>query len=125
MDRGGLWYATEMFNDLIIRAEKIFSYEIASRPEVRRIDHQGIISTMMNNSEIKTLFQEHVVLCDISISSSTIKDTLYSILHLFVKIRAYNFAKDLVQKQKFRNDDSSKKPLRKDLKNSSDQPASS
>ena len=51
------------------------------------------------------------------ISSEVAKDTLQSIITLYVHIRVYSFAKDLVQKFKLKNV-SQKKPLRKEMKNS-------
>ncbi len=77
---------------------------------------------MMDNSSIQRLFREHSSLCDIAISASVETNTLHSILHLYVKVRAFNYTKDYVQKQRIKNDNSTKKALRKELKNLSAPP---
>ena len=117
LDRGGLWYTTEMFQEMIIEAEKIFFYEVTNREDLRKIDYVSIICKMMENSSIRQLFHVHTTLCDITISNPVETNTLHSILHLYLKVRAFNYTKDYVQKQRIKNDNSTKKALRKELKN--------
>ena len=117
LDRGGLWYTVEAFQEMIIEAEKIFFSEVTGRSNIRVIDYVGILCNMMKNQDSRRLFRENSTLCDIDITETTESTTLHSILHLFIKVRAFNFAKDYVQKQRLKNDNSNKKALRTDLKN--------
>ena len=117
LDRGGLWYTVESFQEMIVEAEKIFFSDIACRSNLRKIDYVGIICKMMKNQDIQRLFHEHSTLCDIDITDTIERATLHSILHLYVKVRAFNYTKDYVQKQRLKNDNSTKKALRTDLKN--------
>lgn len=117
LDRGGLWYTTDMFQDMIIVAEKIFSFEVRNRLDIRKIDYVSIICKMTSNADICRLFHEHSTLCDIEISEIVESNTLHSILHLYLKVRAYNYTKDYVQKQRLKKDNSAKKALRTELKN--------
>ena len=73
----------------------------------------------MNDIAVKELFHENIQNCDVEISHSSQKSTLQSILRLFVKVRSFNYAKDLVQKFKLKSSNiNSKKALRKTLKSS-------
>lgn len=117
LDRGGLWYTENTFFEMIVEAEKIFFPEVIHRIDIRTIDYVTIICKMMKNPDIRRLFHEHSTSCDIDISDTTESAALHSILHLFVKIRAFNYTKDYVQKQRLKNVTATKKALRTNLKN--------
>ena len=120
LDRNGLWYITESFQEILVIAEKHFCFEISNRENVKKIEHENIVQRLMNIPEIVEHFQSSVEICDEEFNGSCIKNTLQSILKLFVRVRSFNFAKDTVQKYRLKNV-VDKKSLRKTLnKNTSE-----
>ena len=115
LDRNGLWYITDNLQGILVHAEKLFCSSIRNRADVRKIDHEQIVQSLIENPQIQELYENAAQNCDIEVTLGCKKYILKRILELFVRIRSFNYAKDTVQK--FRAKDTTiKKPLRKTLK---------
>lgn len=120
LDRNGLWYVTRDFEEILLLAEKQFCYEVKNRKNLKILDQDYIVSKIMDISTVKMYLQQSLLTCDIQVSEQNSKDVLQTIIKLFVRVRSFNFAKDVVQKTKLKQlqERSSKKSLRKNLKES-------
>ena len=115
LDRSGLWYIKERFQEIIVKMETIFCSTIKNRKDVRKIEKKSIIDELLNNQELLARFQSLADECDREINDECLEGVMKQITDLFVRMRSYNFAKDTVQRFKLQNT-SVKKPLRKTLK---------
>ena len=101
-------------------AEKTFCYEVQNRKELKMIDQDYIVSKILPlclDSMNKSLANS-----DIDISKKDSKDVLQALIKLFVRVRSFNFAIDVVQKTKLRIaiQNNAKKSLRQNLKKTSE-----
>ena len=117
LDRNGLWYGTKNYLQIIITAENYFVSEIAKRKDFKKIDSEKMVLDLIKIPKIMEYFRESVDRCDIRVADLSVKNTLQCILELFLKVRCFNYAKDMVQKFKL-NASVPKKSLRKNLKTS-------
>ena len=120
LDRNGLWYITQDLEDILMMAEKTFCYEVQNRKELKMIDQDYIVSKILPlclDSMNKSLANS-----DIDISKKDSKDVLQALIKLFVRVRSFNFAIDVVQKTKLRIaiQNNAKKSLRQNLKKTSE-----
>ena len=69
----------------------------------------------MNYSHTKEFFNEIVSVADIDCTTEVCKNTLYSILNLYIQVRAFSYTKDIVQKQRLGKAEQRRKSLRKEI----------
>ena len=81
-----------------------------------------ICSKIVENTAVYNIFQNSLDNADVVITDGESKDLLYALLKLFVRVRSFNFAKDIVQATKLKNvaERNSKKALRQNLKAAED-----
>ena len=120
LDRNGLWYITQDFENILIMAEKTFCYEVQNRKELKLIDQEYIVSKILPLC-MDSMYQS-IANSDIDISSKNSKDVLQALIKLFVRVRSFNFASDVVQKTKLKItvQNNVKKSLRQNLKATSE-----
>ena len=118
LDRNGLWYITHDFQEILLVAEKTFCFQVKNRENLKLIDQNLICAKIMDTSTVFDCFQNSLDKADVVISDGESKDVLQALLKLFVRVRSFNFAKDVVQKAKLKliADRNSKKSLRQNLK---------
>ena len=119
LDREGLWYITQDFEDILLLAEKTFSYEVQNRKDLKRIDQEYIVTKLL--PLCMSSMNKSLETSDLDISTSDRKDVLQALLKLFVRVRSFNFASDVVQKTKLKIavQNNAKKSLRQNLKETS------
>ena len=122
LDRNGLWYISEEFQNILLLAEKTFCFEVRNRKSLRLINQDLICSKIVENTAVYNIFQNSLDNADVVITDGESKDLLYALLKLFVRVRSFNFAKDIVQATKLKNiaERNSKKALRQNLKAAED-----
>ena len=94
LNRGGLWQISLTVQKLFLLTEKYF--RLKTRDEKQRIiNTKQIVKELMNFSYVKEFFNEIVSQADLTASDEVIKSTLFSVLTLYVRVRAFSYAKDI------------------------------
>lgn len=118
LNRGGLWGITKPAQTIFIRTEKYFRFLTSNYP-VTRIDINEIMSRSINDSEVLTAFICMKATSELKLDDKVAKDVLQSIIHLYIRVRSFSFARDVVQKYKLQMKLVKEKALRKNLSRAS------
>ena len=123
LDRKGLWYISDDFQNILLLAEKTFCFEVKNRQNLRHIDLELICSRIMDDTSVFEIFRNRLDDTDVVITDGESKDLLRALIQLFVRVRCFNFAKDIVQATKLKNiaDRNNKKALRQNLKKANEE----
>ena len=121
--RGGLWKVSQTVEHILTVAEiKFKSVTTDCEEHIRKISKTEIVVNLEQNPKVDSLFQEWVKSADLEVSKDVSKDILRQVLLLYIKVRSFSFAKDVINKHKAEQKYSKSKALRKEIKNSSDKP---
>ena len=93
LNRGGLWGITKPAQTIFIRTEKYFRFLTSNYP-VTRIDINEIMSRSINDSEVLTAFICMKATSELKLDDKVAKDVLQSIIHLYIRVRSFSFARD-------------------------------
>ena len=116
LSRGGLWCISTVMQRIFVISEKFFCIQ-TSASNIRKIDVFNIVKKLMEFPAVQNQFKVVVDSTAIKISKEVAKSTLYGILTLFIWVRSFSFAKDIVEKHKIKiNKKNKARALRKDLK---------
>ena len=107
---------TEEIQKVFIITEKYFCVQTAA-VGLREINIDKLVDKLTNFSPLLTIFCHVVSDCDATINDQVKMNTLSSILTLYLRVRTFSLAKDIVAKQKRKISD--RKALRKSIKLSS------
>ena len=121
VNRGGLWKINPVVEQLFTIAELHFK-NVTSGGHITRISKENIVSILEKNHEVVSLFDQWVTSAELEVSKNVSEDILHQALMLYVKVRSFSFAKDVINKYKAQKKSSKSKALRTDLKRTSDQP---
>ena len=116
MSGGGLWIITEDIQKIFIITEKYFCVQTAV-VGLREININKFVDKLNNFSPLLMIFRHIVSDCDATVNDQVEMNTLSSILTLYLRVRTFSLAKDIVAKQKGKIFDC--KALRKSIKLSS------
>mgnify|MGYP002260120727 FL=1 len=114
LSRGGLWGITKAAEKIFLQAEKYFRSSTCNGPilkiNIEKIRSESCIiaayNTLLANSELR--IDKHVA-----------KDVLQSILDLYIRVRSFSFAKNIVQRYKIQTKQLKDKALRKEISRAS------
>lgn len=73
----------------------------------------------MNDVDAVAAYKSILFESELIIDNNTAKDVFHDIVHLYVTVRSFSFAKDVIQRQKIKSKVFKAKALRKDLSRSS------
>jgi len=119
LSRGGLWSVSTHAQAIFVIAEKIFC--IKTNEKQRTVNIFAMVKAVMEFSHVIENYKAILSACDMEISKEVSKIVLYNMISLYMRVRAFSFAKDIVQKHKIDQKKVGKvSSLRKTLKNSSD-----
>ena len=124
LNRGGLWVIDDKVQKIFVIAEKYFCLQ-TGHFGLTHIDIPNIVETLMQFTYVKEFFQELVATASIKPSIDVAKNLLHSILVLYVKVRAFSFAKDVIEKHKYIKKQTKAKGLRTAIKQASSDQGSS
>ena len=79
------------------------------------VDLAGITHKAISDSDILANFNLMVTDADIKPDSYVSKEVLYGIVKLYVRVRAFSVAKDVIQKYKIKNKQAKAKSLRREI----------
>ena len=120
LNRGGLWFATETAQGIFQETEYAFREETSSQ-EANKIDFPALIIKLLNSVDIKAKF--NLLLgeceCNMEVDEKVGLDTLQQMISLYLRVRSFSFAKDIVEKCKNTAAKTKTKALRKEIKKSS------
>ena len=109
-----MWQISDEAQKLLTLTEKYFRMKTSTLLQ-RKIHTKQIVTELMNYSHTKEFFNEIVSVADIDCTTEVCKNTLYSILNLYIQVRAFSYTKDIVQKQRLGKAEQRRKSLRKEI----------
>lgn len=118
LNRGGLWAISKNAQSIFERTEHYFR-DATSKSNVQNIAYASIISRSVHDVEVISAYNSMLSNSELLINSSVAKDVLHNIIQLYVKVRSFSFAKDIIQKHKIRLKQMKSKALRKDISRAS------
>ncbi|KAK2547635.1 hypothetical protein P5673_032331 [Acropora cervicornis] len=118
LNRGGLWAISKNAQLIFERTEHYFR-DATSKANVQNIAFANIISRSVHDVEVVSAYNSMLSNSELIINSSVAKDVLHNIIQLYVKVRSFSFAKDIIQKHKIRLKQMKSKALRKDISRAS------
>ena len=86
---------------------------------MQNIAYLSIISRSVHDVEVISAYNSMLSNSELIVNSSVAKDVLHSIIQLYVKVRSFSFAKDIIQEHKIRLKQMKSKALRKDISRAS------
>ena len=120
LSRGGLWGITKAAEKIFLQAEKHFRSSTCNGP-VLKINIEKIRSESSSDSEVKAAYDTLLSNSELKVDKHVAKDVLQSILDLYIRVRSFSFAKDIVQNYKIKAKLLKEKGLRKEISRASKQ----
>ena len=115
LSRGGLWAIKKELEMVFLITEQYFR-EGKSTSGVEKLDFQCIINAAMNDDHLNSLFASVLSERYICPSSYLVKDLLFSILSLYVRVRCFSHARVIIQHYKLHSRQVRSKGLRAEIK---------
>ena len=120
LSHGGLWGITKAAEKIFLQAEKHFRSSTCNGP-VLKINIEKIRSESSSDSEVKAAYDTLLSNSELKVDKHVAKDVLQSILDLYIRVRSFSFAKDIVQNYKIKAKQLKEKGLRKEISRASKQ----
>ena len=117
LNRGGLWGVTGPAQKIFLKTEGWFR-QLTPNVDLQGLDLAGITHKAISDSDILANFNLMVTDADIKPDSHVSKEVLYGIVKLYVQVRAFSVAKDVIQKYKIQTKQIKAKSLRKEISRS-------
>ena len=114
LNRGGLWSITKPVENIFSRTEHFF--QISTSMGSTKIDIAGIAHKASSDSQVISNYQSMVSSAHLVPASHTSKNVLDCMVNMFVRVRSFSHAKDLVNAYKMKEKKSKCKALRKEIK---------
>lgn len=118
-DGGGLWNPKEYLTDILVAAELQFCVQTG-----KEVSHKicvKIVDNLLQQSVVRSKWNMLVEECGCNISKGRSNIFLDQMLSLFIKIRSFSYAKDIVQKYNVQQKAAQKKGLSKDIQRATNQ----
>ena len=120
--RGGLTAVTRNMHQIFIAAEEKFREE-TSIYSIRKIDINKMTECLMTDPEIVSVYNNIIKESETHIDQEITDNLLEKMLKLYLRVRAFSLAKDIIGKHSAASKAKKAKGLRKTIKKSSDKPA--
>ena len=95
--RGGLWFITQPAQKVFCQTELIYR-EFSSLDGLKQVDIPSIICKSVTDSTILTQYGNMISEAELQPVSHVTKSLLYSIINLYVRVRSFSLAKDIIEK---------------------------
>ena len=118
LNRGGLWAITENAQSVFERTEHYFR-DVTSDNKFQKIDVTSVISRSVHDVEVVSAYNSMLLDSELMINKGVTKDVLHTIIELYVKVRSFSFAKDIIQRHKMKSKQLKSKALRKEISRAS------
>ena len=116
LSRGGLWIINSTIQKIFMIAEKRFC--TSTMKTTRTIQVEELVVGIVGFKYVKEYFSEIVESAELKPTTEVADITLYNIIKLYIKVRAYSFAKTKIQQYRLSKRKSSSKGLRGSIKQS-------
>ena len=117
LNRGGLWSITEPAQKIFVMAEHYFR-QLTPKVASQGIDIVTITLKATSDSDVLSNYGLIITDAEIKPASHVVKDVLHGIMTLYVRVRAFSFAKDVIENHKIKMKQTKGKSLRKDISRS-------
>ena len=115
IDRGGLWDITKDMEGILLITESFFRAHTKGISTSHKIDIETILQISIIHSAVQFNTQK---LCDdaeLRIEEHVANDMIRSIIKLYMQVRFFSHAKDILQRYKIKEQKSKVKRLRKEI----------
>ena len=117
LSRGGLWAPNETIKTIAENVEITFRTHLKSQKSAQSIPTDKVVDHVLTMPVVQSLWESIIADLDSMISSECSKLALENFVKLYVRVRSFSHARDIVNKYKLKEKSSKKKALRKELKN--------
>lgn len=117
LNRGGLWTVTLLAFKIFLKTDEYFR-QSTSKARLQKIDIVGITKNSTTDSDVLANYQLIVSEADCDSYSHVQKDVLHNIVSLYIRVRSFSYAKDVVQQYKIKAKQRKSKSLRKEISRS-------
>ncbi|XP_068752874.1 uncharacterized protein [Montipora capricornis] len=121
LNRGGLWSPTESAQKIFVKTEHYFKSYSSQPDQFQKIDIKNIIQKSAQDPDVVSSYNAIVSESGLRIDSSVSKDILHCIIHLYVRVRSFSLAKDIIQKYKIQQKQVKAKALRKEIQRANEE----
>ena len=111
---GGLWHITKCSQKIFFRTEHHFR-QLSPDGNLQSVNIKGITDKSVTDSELLAYYNLMVSDSELVPATHVIKDVLHSIVHLYVRVRSFSLAKDIIQHHKLRSRQTKYKALHKEI----------
>ncbi len=115
LSRGGLWAPNETIKNIAKRTEIIFRQHLKSNKSAS-VPTDKVTDQVLTTPEVKSLWENIIADLDSQISSECNKLALENFIKLYIQVRSFSYARDIVSKYKLKEKALRSKALRKELK---------
>ena len=120
LSRGGLWNITKYAQNIFVKTEHQFRH-FTSRNCLKKVDIAGITLKLVTDSEVLSNFQCMVFDAELIPEGEVSKNVLHAIVSLYIRVRSFSCAKDIIQHFKVNAKQTKAKALRKEIMRTHDQ----
>ena len=118
-NRGGLCSVNEDFQVIFIETEKVFRKETTGS-NVRKVDTHFIVNVVSKNDTVVGHYQ-NIIQGFEDVPEEILTELLKCLVELYIRVRSFSFAKDIIQKYKVKEKaKKAKGSLRNNMKRNSD-----
>ena len=117
LSRGGLWAPIEAIKSIAKMTELMFRKHLKSQKAVHlSVPTDEIVDQVLTTPDVKSLWESIIADLDSQVSNECSKLALENFVKLYVQVRSFSHARDIVNKYKLKEKALKKKALRKELK---------
>lgn len=113
LNGGGLWSISKYAQLIFERIEHHF--RIVTSNSLHNVDISSIESKSVCDIQLVSAYDVMLSESELIADKSIAKDVLHNIIYLYVKVRCFSFAKDVIQKHKIKSKQLKGKALRKEM----------
>ena len=95
LSRGGLWHITKCSQKNFFRIEHHFR-QLSPDGNLQSVNIKGITDKSVTDSELLAYYNLMVSDSELVPATHVIKDVLHAIVHLYVRVRSFSLAKDII-----------------------------
>lgn len=117
LNRGGLWSITESAQQIFLKAECYFR-GFTSKTDLQSLEIGGITHKVISDSDIIANYNSIISDAELEPDSRVCKDVLHGIVSLYVNVRSFSFANDIIHRYKIKAKQTKAKGLRKQISRS-------
>ena len=116
LSRGGLWAPHEW----ILEVSELVFRKNTNKEKVSCLPVDTVVNEVLASPHVQSLWCNIIQNCDVQISKECRSSCLENVIKLYITVRSFSFAKDIVNKCKLSRGTKKTKALRKELKKASE-----